>query len=578
MGYSSRHRSAPRPNNCPRSRLGTIALTVGALLLAACGRPAVDPALVGVWDLPVQGGTWRLAIDGTGHYQFTAEGGGTAPAHSGDFTAHDGEWAMHAANPLIDDHGRYEIGAGGALKLTGNRGALNWQRGAAPLAATAAHVAPTAAPIAAPAPASTAASAAATSAAALTAKAAPVVSPPSPPPVAKNQASSGTAPSGAASSSSGALPDTIDPCLLVTAAEAGQLIGTTVESQRTTPQPHTQNDCRYHPKGSQRSVGITTYNGGGMDIPKYLANHATGSTALAGVGDGAYLNYHAPTGLTQVNFVIGTATFEILVAGVPRDTAEPALRQLAATAAKRAVSSSSFQVPGLERFVGTWMSRQLGKDGSDVVVWIERDGTIRMQAMDGFSGTMTLAGSSWSVADPSLRMPVTGELTLSGDSLSLRGEYLQAEMTRVPCGKAPSKVKPPYDLTKLLTGHLNGKGLAIFNPKADGTQFDPRLAGLWEGEGATLNGRATQALVSLDDKGRGLFALFPTASGKFTAADGNYKALFGGKGDMAGAYHFSGGINEGLVQLVNGSETYELRPYDPSKRAPYETPIVGHCR
>jgi hypothetical protein len=29
---------------------------------------------------------------------------------------------------------------------------------------------------------------------------------------------------------------------------------------------------------------------------------------------------------------------------------------------------------------------------------------------------------------------------------------------------------------------------------------------------------------------------------------------------------------------VNGAETYELRPYDPNKRAPYETPIVGHCR
>jgi hypothetical protein len=552
-----------------------IALFGSALLLAACGRPAVDPALVGVWELPVPGGTWRLAIDAAGRYQFAADGG-AATAHSGDFTAREGEWTLHATSMALDDHGRYEIDASGAIRLTGNRGALSWRRGAAPVGAAAAIAttpAPKASTSVATPTAATAPQPVVTPPAAQAAAPKPVATPPAVQPAAAKPAQSA-----AARSSGATLPDTIDPCLLVTAAEAAQLLGTAGDLERKTPQPHTQNDCRYHVKGSQRSVAITTYNGGGLDVAGYLAKHARDGTPLQGIGDGAYLSYHAATGLMAVNFVIGTASFEILVAGVQRERAEPALRELAATAAKRAVGSSAFQVPGFERFVGTWMSHQLGKDKSDVVVWIERDGTIRMQAMDGFSGTMTLMGSSWSVADPSLKVAPTGTLSLAGDNLTLRGEYLQAEMTRVPCGKSPSKVKPPYDLTKLLTGQLNGKGLALFNPKADGTQFDPRLAGLWEGEGKTLNGRSTQALVSLDDKGRGLFALFPTANGKFTAADGSYKMLFGGNGDMAGTYHFSGGVNEGLVQLVNGAETYELRPYDPNKRAPYETPIVGHCR
>ena len=563
MSHSNGHRRAPRLNHCSRSGLGAIALLIGALLLSACGRSAVDPALVGVWDLPVQGGTWRLSIDAAGHYQFTVEGG-TAPSHSGNFTAHDGEWTLHATNMAVDDHGRYEVAAG-ALTLTGNRGPLSWRRGAAPVSASSGSAATEAAAPAGPAAAFAVAPAP---------KSTSVAAPAAPQGAANGAPQGGTAPR----ASGAALPDTIDPCLLVTAAEAGKLIGTTVDPQRTTPQPHAQNDCRYHPKGSQRSVAITTYNGGGLDVAGYLANHARDSTPLEGVGDGAYLHYQAPTVLTAVNFVIGTASFEILVAGVPREQAEPALRELAATAAKRAVGSSAFQVPGLERFVGTWMSHQLGKDESDVVVWIAPDGTVRMQGLDGFAGTMTLSGSKWSVQDPSMQAAPSGELSLSGDHLSLRGTYLQAEMTRVPCNKGASTVKPPYDLTKMIAGRLNGKGLAAFNPQADGKQFDARLAGLWEGEGKTTNNRSTQALVSLDDKGRGVFALFPIATGTLVAGNGNYKISFGGPGDMAGAYQWEGGINEGLVQLVNGNETYELRPYDPNRHPPYETPIVGHCR
>jgi hypothetical protein len=564
MSHVNAHARAPRlPRRRSASVFVGVAVAVGALLLAACGRPAVDRALVGNWDLPVPGGAWHLAIDGSGHYRFTVEGG-TAASHSGDFTAHAGEWTMHASDAVVEDHGRYEIGAGGALTLTGNRGVLGWRRGAAPVDASTGGVATPPAPPAVPAAASAVTPAP---------KSAPAVAPPASQAAAKNQPQGGAAPR----SSSSTLPDTIDPCLLVTAAEAGQLIGTTVDAQRTTPQPHMQNDCRYHPKGSQRSVAITTYNGGGLDVAGYLANHARDSTPLEGVGDGAYLHYQAPSGLTAVNFVIGAASFEILVAGVPRERAEPALRELAATAAKRAVGSSSFQVPGLERFVGTWMSHQLGKDSSDVVVWIERDGAIRMQGLDGFAGTLTLAGSKWSVVDPSIAITPNGELSLSGDHLSLRGEYLQAEMTRVACNKGASTVKPPYDLTKMIAGRLNGKGLAAFNPQADGKEFDVRLAGLWEGEGKTTNGRSTQALVSLDDKGRAVFALFPIATGKIVAANGNYKVLAGGKNDMAGTYQFLGGISEGLVQLVNGDETYELRPYDPNRHPPYETPIVGRC-
>ena len=85
------------------------------------------------------------------------------------------------------------------------------------------------------------------------------------------------------------------------------------------------------------------------------------------------------------------------------------------------------------------MSHQRGKDDSNVVIWIERDGSVRLQGLDGFAGTMTLMGSKWSVVDPSIAITPNGEFSLAGDRLTLSGEYLQAEMTRVPCNKGRAK-------------------------------------------------------------------------------------------------------------------------------------------
>jgi hypothetical protein len=95
---------------------------------------AVDPALVGTWEIMVPGGRgqsrwiWQMMGDGT--YKFHAEGGRAAPPHEGTITAANGRWALHALKGLSKDYsdgGSYEIHDTIAV-ITGKLGTGYWKR------------------------------------------------------------------------------------------------------------------------------------------------------------------------------------------------------------------------------------------------------------------------------------------------------------------------------------------------------------------------------------------------------------------------------------------------------------------
>jgi len=548
------------------------------LLASGCGRPpSVDPALVGTWSMPVPGGRWAFTIDKAGRYQFVNEGGSsTAPSHSGEFAAHDGEWTLHATSTALEDHGRYELAANGQLKLTGNRGTIQWARSETPAATPAnTQTAATAASTATPAATATISTAAPTTTSAFPSASTPRTPSSTAEPVTTNApaapASAGAQPVAART---GVVPDTIDPCLLVTAEEASQLLGAAVKPERTTPQPHTQNDCLYRIVSAMRSVQVTTFNGNGLDTSAWLGRlRSMGGTPIEGLGDGAVFKYNTALGVTDVGFVIGTASFTVTIGGVPRDRAEPAARAFAANMAKRVTSGAgTAATPGLERFVGTWMAN-LPQDAR-VVWWIERDGRVRVQGSGGFQGQMVLNGANWQIANLPFNQSATGTYSVTGDRLKIGGPTLVADLTRVSCGKSP-QAQLPFDYTMLLAARLNGKLTAI-NPQADAKGFDARLAGLWEGDG-TISQQHAVALVSIDDRGRSLFALFPTALGKFEASGGQFKLTLEGQQPTSGTYQFQGGIAEGTVQMRDNDETFSLSPYDPNRSPPYAEKIVGHC-
>jgi hypothetical protein len=95
--------------------------------------PAIDPALVGTWEIMVPSDRgpsrwiWRIMGDGT--YKFRAEGPRAAPAHEGTMSATNGDWSMHVVKGLkgYDDSGSYEVRDATAV-ITGKLGTGYWKR------------------------------------------------------------------------------------------------------------------------------------------------------------------------------------------------------------------------------------------------------------------------------------------------------------------------------------------------------------------------------------------------------------------------------------------------------------------
>jgi Caspase domain len=95
--------------------------------------PAIDPALVGTWEIMVPSDRglsrwfWRIMDDGT--YKFHAEGPRAAPAHEGTITAMSGHWSMHVIKGLAgyNDAGSYEVRDTTAV-ITGKLGTGYWKR------------------------------------------------------------------------------------------------------------------------------------------------------------------------------------------------------------------------------------------------------------------------------------------------------------------------------------------------------------------------------------------------------------------------------------------------------------------
>lgn len=96
---------------------------------------AIDPALVGTWEILVPSGRgqslwiWQIMADGT--YKFHAEPPRSARAHEGTIAAANGRWTLHALKGLsgYSDGGAYEIHDALAM-ITGRLGTGAWRRSA----------------------------------------------------------------------------------------------------------------------------------------------------------------------------------------------------------------------------------------------------------------------------------------------------------------------------------------------------------------------------------------------------------------------------------------------------------------
>ncbi|MBR0896832.1 caspase family protein [Bradyrhizobium tropiciagri] len=99
----------------------------------AASTGAIDPALVGTWEIMVASGRgqsrwiWQILADGT--YKFHAEPFRSAQAHEGTVTFANGRWTLHALKGLrnYSDAGSYEVHDATAV-ITGKLGTGYWKR------------------------------------------------------------------------------------------------------------------------------------------------------------------------------------------------------------------------------------------------------------------------------------------------------------------------------------------------------------------------------------------------------------------------------------------------------------------
>jgi Caspase domain len=139
--YGSLSRKAIYLTGLPPPGSGSATPTNPVAAVAAPASPAlvtpasaVDPALVGTWEVMVPSGrgqsrwVWQMMGDGT--YKFHAEGGRAVPSHEGTIAAANGRWTLHALRGLSKDYrdgGSYEIHDTIAV-ITGKLGTGYWKR------------------------------------------------------------------------------------------------------------------------------------------------------------------------------------------------------------------------------------------------------------------------------------------------------------------------------------------------------------------------------------------------------------------------------------------------------------------
>lgn len=100
---------------------------------SATSAGAIDPALVGTWEIMVPGGhgrsrwIWQIMADGA--YKFHAEPARSARPHEGTVSFANGRWALHALRGLknYSDGGSYETHDTTAV-ITGKLGTGYWKR------------------------------------------------------------------------------------------------------------------------------------------------------------------------------------------------------------------------------------------------------------------------------------------------------------------------------------------------------------------------------------------------------------------------------------------------------------------
>jgi hypothetical protein len=88
----------------------------------------VDPALVGLWKLNVNGGIWVWQISAYGTYTLHSEAPDKTPSNYGTFLTNNGHYTLEATSMTWNDQGTYTMQGATAVVMAGKLGTGTWYR------------------------------------------------------------------------------------------------------------------------------------------------------------------------------------------------------------------------------------------------------------------------------------------------------------------------------------------------------------------------------------------------------------------------------------------------------------------
>jgi hypothetical protein len=110
----------------------------------------VDPALVGLWKLNVNGGIWVWQISAYGTYTLHSEAPDKTPPNYGTLMTNNGHYTLQSTSMTWNDQGTYTMQGTTAVVMTGKLGTGTWYRIAADPDYSGQPLAPASGPVSTP--------------------------------------------------------------------------------------------------------------------------------------------------------------------------------------------------------------------------------------------------------------------------------------------------------------------------------------------------------------------------------------------------------------------------------------------
>lgn len=269
----------------------------------------------------------------------------------------------------------------------------------------------------------------------------------------------------------------VDPCRLITAAEAESALGTAV--RRVPPhyqEPHTWNCIYQVGEDQRRRLSLKVDENPSVDSRGYMASQRRkGRKSVPDLADEAYL-FDSPAGFAILDARLGDTLLKFRLGG-PASGREQTITRLAHQAVQRLVAGDGITAEASPdaKLTGEWTT---STGGRTLLMVVREDKALTISVFDSRNGVLTTNGNRWELLDRARRALGSGSWESNGpDGFSTGGDIV-ATWRHVPDGSPPGSIA-----TTLIAGTGVESDDATVSGPWPQMPLEAPLLGLWQGEG-----------------------------------------------------------------------------------------------